>query len=110
MAYLILNGTTVPISAEGVQMNRVRIGNLSRAYSGAMRSTVRAVKFEMKCKTTRLDDSARAALHAMCDMAERVAVSGTFGGYYAVVTIGDEEVLYTPAGVRFVLPLFLQEV
>lgn len=110
MAYLILNGTTIPISADDVQLTRVRIGSLSRAYSGAMRSTVRALKVEMKCKTTLIDNTLVAALRGICNMGERVAVTGTFGGYYAVITIGDEQVKYTAGGVRYVVPLFLQEV
>jgi hypothetical protein len=52
MAFLIVNGQTVPVAVDGASMEQELIGDRARAFDGTMRSTRRATKRRWKVKTT----------------------------------------------------------
>jgi hypothetical protein len=52
MAFLIVNGQTVPVAVDGASMEVELIGDRARAFDGTMRSVRRATKRRWKVKTT----------------------------------------------------------
>ncbi|MBV9772648.1 MAG: hypothetical protein JO040_01780 [Gemmatimonadetes bacterium] len=51
MAFLIVNGQTVPVAVDGASVDYELIGDRARAFDGTMRSTRRATKRNWKVKT-----------------------------------------------------------
>lgn len=57
-AFLIINGNTYGVTDDGtIQMNPVTIGEMTRAFSGMGRSTIKLVKREWTLNTTYLSET-----------------------------------------------------
>jgi hypothetical protein len=95
MAFLIVNGITVPVAVDGAQVEMELIGDRARAFDGTMRSTRRATKRRWKVKTAPMA-SADALLTSLL-AAPPIACSGDLLGASLSCDAEVTSVTYSPA-------------
>lgn len=116
MAFLVVAGITVPCIAPGATKDIERLGTSTRAFSGNLRSAVRAEKRQWEVLTSMLTQAEATTLEAAVANAAQVACSGDLlgGAVTCEVTVGKQQ--YPPFqggdGLGFMrqLPLILREV
>lgn len=65
MAYLRLNGWTVPVQAESTNEEPIEIGDRERAFDGTLLNTRRAIKRRWTCRTTMVRELISRALRGL---------------------------------------------
>ena len=111
MAFLTVAGVDIPVAADGASFGeRHRVGSLSRAYDGTMRTTIRATKIIFKVRTTLIDDAKLAAIRSAVLMGARLAITGDMGGYYAIGTLGEVRMMWQGGARKYIAELTLEEV
>ena len=114
MAFLVIDGITIPVSPTGGSTKTpTTIGSDSRAYAGNLRSTVRATKRSWQFTTKGLPEATALAIENAVNGGDFVDCSGdAFGGFTIScrVTTGDGSYQAIKGGHRRILVLTLVEV
>lgn len=98
MAYMTINGITIPVAAKSTRREKIEIGTRQRAYSGALRTDVRATKEKITCRTKAVPRDEVSAIAALVSGRpfEVVTFDGSTTSSRGVAAEGNAAI-FTPA-------------
>jgi len=94
MSYLTIGGYPISIAKGTTQISRVKIGNESRAFSGAMIRDIRAHKLEARFETTPLDEEDFQLLQMLLDGLVGSSDLVLFDGFESGVSVFNGDTAY----------------